>query len=145
MKLLLRIFILSIFSHQAYGQKTQDLDGMSTYEIRKLIITQTVSDEAREMIIKHNRARKTSYGFLGASFILKIISNNSINPEQDNKDSISAAVGAASCGIIALACGISAHDRMRKAKEIYQVKISESAFDKSFIRSETGNLNLAGN
>lgn len=117
---------------------------MSTSEIRKLIITQTVSDEAREMIIKHNRARKTSYGFLGAALVLGIASNNSINPDQDNKDSILIALGAASCGLIALACGISAGERMSKAKEIYLNKVNESAFNKSFIRSETEILNFTG-
>ncbi|WP_425391018.1 hypothetical protein [Ekhidna sp.] len=119
MKLSFTILFTLFLTLQVHSQKTESLDGMSAPEIREHLLSQSVSPKAKEMIIKHNRARKTAYGFLGAAVLLAIISSNTTNPDTDNKNSIIISTGAASCGLIAIACGVSASERMKRAKNYY--------------------------
>ncbi|WP_370087907.1 hypothetical protein [Ekhidna sp.] len=136
MKKLLILFLTMFSCTVSLCQKTESLDGMSQSEIRSLLLKQNDSDEAREMIVKHNRSRVTSYVFFTSAIVLGAIAGSSKNPDKDNKNSIIATTYAWTSGLVAIACTIAAEQRFKKAKAIYLNQASMSTNYKPFLRSE---------
>lgn len=119
MKTLLTIIIVFTVASPLIGQENTDLSNMSAPEIRELLLNQNISEEAKTLTQKHNKARSSAYAFLLTSVILGIVSGEASNPEKDNSGSILLGFGAGMSLIVAGISGIKASEHLKNAKQSY--------------------------
>ncbi|WP_420575472.1 hypothetical protein [Ekhidna sp.] len=131
MKNLFTTLIIIIFTFPAFGQKTQSLEGMTSAEIRKLLITQSESEMALEMIKKHNTSRIVSYVFFGGGLALLVSQDPS-----NEKNAVLTGFYGGTFLIAGLITSIVANERLKKAAKIYEQDIQKAQL-KPNIRSES--------
>ena len=135
-------FILALtLINPVFSQNTTDFGSMTPAEIRHFLLTQTDSEEAQIMIKKHNTSRITAYSMLAGSVLLMIVSNNSSKDSTTESKTIVTGLFAGVLFAGAGIAGITASERMKKAKGIYNSQTSPSLSFHRQVRNEAEVIN----
>lgn len=114
---------LSIPSLSQYSQSfspTIKLDSIRKKELRLLLLNQTISPKASELVKKNNNGRKIAYTCLGVSALITTLNAASIDVDKDDPAPvIGIIIGGGSFLLLATVTGIIADSRLQKAKRYY--------------------------
>lgn len=101
------------------GQTKTDFKDMDTHEIRKFLLEQNESEPAKNMLKKHNTSRITAYSLLAGSLVFAIASGESSGDPGLQSGTVVTGLVAGLLFVGAGLAGITASERMKKAKSIY--------------------------